>query len=164
VDDAVIFVTADGRYEDASPSALKLLGISLEELRASAPDRFQPKPPDPEESAAFRSEWERQGSPGLGGVATIKRGDGTLARVRFTITQTDDGRYRALMREVDEPVSRRPRVYTLGEVLAEWRAAERRLTSIPAGSSEYAAIQDDIKALRADYQRLFDEKLSRAKG
>jgi PAS domain-containing protein len=158
VEDAVIIVTAEGAYEDASPSALRLLGLSLEQLRASPPDRFQPSRPDPEESEAFRAEWEREGSPGLGGVATIKRADGSLARVRFTITQADDGRYRALLREISESVSQRPRVYTMGKVLSEWRAAERRLQSIPAGSSEYAAVKADVETLRADYQRLFDEK------
>ena len=158
--DAVVVLGSDGTYEDATPSALQLLGVTLE-VRASPPNRFRPEPADPAEQAAFREEWERQGSPGLAGKATMRRADGSLARISFTIGQAPGGRFHALLRPIAEPVEQAARVYTLGTVLAEWRAAERQLHSIPVGSPQYEAVRSAIESYRTDYQRLFAEERSR---
>lgn len=84
-DEATILINADGTYADASPSALTPLGVELREFLGMAPGSFSPESPDPEADRAFREAWEQSGSPDLGGEATILRGDGTKARVRFMI-------------------------------------------------------------------------------
>ena len=44
---------------------------------------------------------------------------------------------------------------TAGEILSAWRAAERRLVELPAMSPERDALETEIAAFRARYQRLF---------
>jgi len=55
-------------------------------------------------------------------------------------------------------VERRATVYTVGEVLAQWRAAERKLEELDAGGIEWRTVQADIASLRERYQRLFAAK------
>jgi len=89
-DEATILINADGTYADASPSALTLLGVELPEFLAMAPGSFSPEPPDLVADRAIREAWEQAGPPDLGGEATIRRGDGTTARVRFTVMPQED--------------------------------------------------------------------------
>jgi PAS domain-containing protein len=58
---AVITIDAAGRYVDASPAALELLGVSLAELRSSDRDRFAVQAADEAERAALRARWEDGG-------------------------------------------------------------------------------------------------------
>jgi hypothetical protein len=56
---------------------------------------------------------------------------------------------------VDVPVEAPPVAFTSGEVLAAWRAAERRLEQIPAESPEHAEIEAEIERFRAAYRDFF---------
>src|SRR5260221_8083069 len=67
--EAVITLDAAGHYVDANPAALRLLGVSLAELRVSAPDRFAMRPATDAEQAALRSPWGTTGAPPLVGTA-----------------------------------------------------------------------------------------------
>jgi hypothetical protein len=71
------------------------------------------------------------------------------------LTPLEDGRFVAVMEPLDGAPDAAPIVYTAGQVLAEWRAAERRLTEIPEGSAEWRAIHRDIEVFRARYQEVF---------
>ena len=44
-------------------------------------------------------------------------------------------------------------------VLADWRAAERRLAEASPGSAEEAIARADIDRLRLEYQRTFDQRV-----
>ena len=44
------------------------------------------------------------------------------------------------------------------EILADWRAAERRFTSAGAGSAEQDAARADIERLRQEYSRAFEQR------
>ncbi len=44
------------------------------------------------------------------------------------------------------------------EVLADWRAAERRFTMAEAGSAEQDAARADIERLRQEYRRAFEQR------
>ncbi|MDQ3493079.1 MAG: PAS domain-containing protein [Chloroflexota bacterium] len=162
-DEANILINAYGTYADASPSALRLLGVGLREFLSMAPGSFSPEPRDPEADRAFRAAWEDSGSPDLGGEVTILRGDGSKARVRFMIMPQVDGRYLAMIEPTDGEVERPATVYTLGEVLAQWRAAERRLDELEVGGTEWLALQSDVSSLRERYQRLFAAKQAPAR-
>jgi PAS domain S-box-containing protein len=151
----MIVVTADGRYSDANAAALELLGVTLDELRASSPGRFASEPSDPEADAAFRAQWEASGRPDVGGATTILRTDGTRARVKFAIRQMDDGSYTVLLTPVPDSPQAPTAVYTAGEVLAAWRAAERRLEALTEDASERHEILEDIAEFRRRYQLLF---------
>src|SRR4051794_5445139 len=60
--EAVLTLDTAGRFIDANPAALELFGVSLIELRASAPDRFAIRPTIAEEQTALRVQWETGGS------------------------------------------------------------------------------------------------------
>lgn len=153
--DATMILEADGTAVDASPAVLDLLGVSLEQLRTLPPGAFAPEPPDPAADAAFREAWESQGSPDIGGQGTVKRLDGTKVRVRFAISPIDDGRFRVVLEPIEGSVDKAPTVFTAGQVLAEWRAAERQLTALEPDTAEFARVQAEIERFRASYQELF---------
>ena len=152
---ATLILNPDGTAADASPAALELLGVTLEHLRQLPPGAFSPKPQDPHEGAAFREAWEHEGRPDIGGEATLQRLDGTQVRVRFAITTAPDGRFLAALEPTVGRLDAAPTLFTAGEVLAAWRAAERQLSEVTAGSSEEAKLRADIEAFRARYQELF---------
>jgi PAS domain S-box-containing protein len=153
--DATMILNEDGTAVDASAEALAILGVTMDQLRDLPPGVFSSTEPDPAADAAFREQWERQGSPDIGGETTLKRLDGEQIRVKFAITPLDDGRYRAVLMRADGPVDAPPSIYTAGEVLSQWREAERRLTTLPDGSPELEQVQADIDGFRARYQEFF---------
>ncbi len=158
--DAILIINDDGTYADASPAALDILGVSLTQLRAAEPGMFAADPTPPDEDAAFRTAWKASGSPDIAGETTIRRGDGAPIRVRFVVALRDDGRFLAVLDQVDPPRSESAptKLFTLGEVLGAWRAAERRLESIPPDAPEWAALQSELHQLRDQYQQLFEAR------
>ena len=152
---ASLTIRADGRVEQATLEALDLLGVTLAELRELPPGAFSPDPPDPETDEAFRAEWEAKGRPDIAGQATIQRLDGTKTRVRFAITPQGEDRFVAILEEIRGTVAAPPIVFTGGDVIARWRAAERRLDEVAPGSPEATAIEAEIDHLRGLYQGLF---------
>lgn len=151
-----LILNGDGSTEDANAAALDLLRLTLDELRALPPGALSPEAPDPAATTAFRQQWERQGSPDLSGESTIRRLDGSEVRVKFGITPSEDGRFVAILEEVATSVEAPPVLYTAGQVLAHWRAAERRLAEVREGSAEWQAVTREIETFRARYQALFD--------
>jgi PAS domain-containing protein len=152
--EAVIRIDASGRYLGANKSALELLGVTLAELRASPPERFAIRPSDESEQAAFRAEWESDGSRPLIGTAGLKRADGATIRVSYAIEASRSG-FSARMWRVDGSPEAPPTVYTVGGVLRQWRAAERDLAELKPGSAEWARTLAEIELLRGKYQELF---------
>jgi PAS domain S-box-containing protein len=156
MNEAVLVVGADGRYEDASAAALDMLGLSLDELRALPPRTLSTTPPD--EADALREEWTRLGATAAAGEGNIRRPDGTEIRVRFVLRARTDGRYEAVLQPATTSRSEPLLLYTAGEVLAEWRAAERRLSEIEPGSKEWELLRSEIATFREKYRSLFDLK------
>jgi hypothetical protein len=151
-----ITINADGTYRDANEGALALLGVTVDELRASSPGRFAVEPSDPQANEAFREAWQSSGRPVIGGATSIKRADGQLVRVKFGIREEDDGSFLALIDPVPDPVVDPTTVFTIGDVLAAWREAERRLETLTEDDPERAERQQDIEQFRERYQVLFD--------
>lgn len=150
-----MILNADGTTADANREALEMLGVTHDELVALPAGAFSPEPPDPAGDAAFREEWQRQGTPDIGGEATLRRLDGSSVRVKFGITPIEEGRFVAVLEPVAAPTDAPQIVYTAGQVLTEWRAAERRLQEIPEGTAEWRAIHADIDRFRSHYQAIF---------
>ncbi len=151
-------LNADGTAADANDAALALLRVTLADLRALPPGALSVDPPDPAASQAFREQWEREGEPDIGGEGTLRRPDGSTVRVKFGITPLDDGRFLAIMEELPVATEAPPVLYTAGQVLAEWRAAERRLAAIVEGSAEWQSVSDEIEVFRRRYHALFDQR------
>ncbi len=154
---ATMIVEPDGMVADANQRALDMLGVTLDQLRSLPPGSFNPEPPDPAADAQFRESWEAQRSPDLVGESTIKLLDGTRKRVKFAIAPTDDGRFRVILEPTSGSVEQDAKVYTAGQVLGEWRAAERRLSDLAEGSPEAAAVRAEIERFRSRYQAFFSK-------
>ena len=78
-----------------------------------------------------------------------------MVRVRFAISEANDGRFVAILEPVQSPVEAPRRLYTAGQVLAQWRARERDLAVLEADSPERAEIESEIEHLRRLYQEVF---------
>lgn len=143
-----------GQYVDANAPALDLLGVSLAELRTSAPDRFAIRPTIDAEQAALRANWESGGSQPLIGTAGLRRADGTTIRVAYAVETADSG-FRARLWQVEGSPHAPASVYTVGDVLRRWRAAERELVELAPGTPEWARTLSEIELLRGKYQELF---------
>ena len=152
--EAVINIDTNGRYLRANRPALRLLGVTLEELRSSPPDRFAIKPSNESEQAALRTEWEADGSRPLIGTAGLRRADGSTVRVSYAIEPHRSG-FRARLRQVEGSPESPPSIFTVGGVLRQWRAAERKLAELVPGSPEHARTLGEIEMLRGRYHELF---------
>ena len=148
-------LNADGTTAEASPAALELLGLTLEQLRALPPGALSAEPRDPEERAAFLQQWEGQGSPDISGEATMRRLDGSTIRVKFGVTPIEDGRFVAIIEPIAGATQQPTSIYTAGQVLAEWRAAERRMVEIQPDTAEWHDAQSEIENFRQRYQDVF---------
>jgi PAS domain-containing protein len=152
---ARVILNPDGTIATANEAALHLYGASLAELQAAPPGAFSANAQSPEAQAALREAWESQGQPDVVGETTMRALDGTKRRVAFGITRLGDGRLAAILRPLEEPVENELQVFTAGQVLARWRAAERELETIEPESPEAVRINGEIDRFRAAYQELF---------
>jgi PAS domain S-box-containing protein len=152
--EAVITIDKAGRYLDANAAALDLLGVSLDELRASEPGRFAVQPAIESEQAALRNPWEAGGEQLLVGTAGLRRADGSTVRVSYAVETVESG-FLARIRPVEGSPEAPATLFTVGEVLREWRAAERVLAELAPGTPEWTRTQGEVEMLRGRYQRLF---------
>ena len=154
---AAVILDRDGHYLDADEAALELLGVeSVDALRETSPDTFAALPPDPEEQEAWRKAYFSSQAEGVLAEGAFRRLDGELVRVRTAILDEGDGTFRALFYPVERPTTNlTAKIYRIADVLAEWRAAERRLVELKPASEEGRRVQADIEGLRAQYQEMF---------
>jgi PAS domain-containing protein len=152
--EATIVLGPDGEYENANEAALALLGLSLEELRSLAAGALSTL--DPSESADLRERWQQANPDAAIGRSTVRRADGSQLAVRFVLRRVPGGRWEANLRPLDRPLTRPALFLSVGDVLAAWRAAERRLDVLDPDSAESVQIKEEIEALRDEYRVLFD--------
>ena len=99
--EGVVDLDATGRrYVAADAAALDILGLTLDELLVSDPDRFSVQTADPESQAELEAQWEREGRDPVVGSAPLRRADGRVIRVTYAIEVTATG-FRARIRPVD---------------------------------------------------------------
>jgi PAS domain-containing protein len=160
---ATVFLDREGRYLDADELALDLLGVSsVDELRTLSGDVFAAVPPDLIEQEAWRAAYFASQAEGVLAEGAFRRLDGELVRVRSAIMEEPDGRFRALFYPIERPTTNlAAKTYRIGDVLSEWRAAERRLADIDPQSPEGAAIQAEVEILRSQYHELVRRAASR---
>ena len=152
-----ILVGEDSRVLTASQGALDLLGLTLDELR-QLPRGSLSLDEDRDAAVGFDEAWRAHGREPILGAGTIRLPGGRLVRVRYLVTPQSDGTYEIILEPTAEPVSRPPRMYTIGDVLSAWRAAERQLAVLTETESEWSSVQDEIAYFRAEYQRLVRSK------
>lgn len=152
--EATIVVDAEGRYVDASPLALELLGVDLLTLRARQPGAFKDPATGPIDEAR-RADLIAAVPGGLLGETTIRRTDGSTFRARFTLVPHPDrpGFLIATIEPVDAPHGETV-VRTLPELLEAWRQADRDLAALEPGTAEWRAANARVEEARDTYQRL----------
>lgn len=155
--DARILVNADSTINDATDAALELLGLDLEELRA-LPSGALSLEEDIDAAAGFDAAWMASGREPIFGSGTLRLRDSRLVRVRYLITVQPDGGYDVVLEPSDESVTDPPRMYTVGEALAKWRAAERKLAAVDAAGSEWGTVQAEFEHFRREYHRLANDQ------
>jgi PAS domain-containing protein len=158
-----VILDTEGKYLDADKAALELLGVaSLDELRATPPERFATTPPDPAEQEAFRRAYFASRAEGLLVETAFRRLDGELVRVRTAIVDQGDATYKALFYVVERPTTNlTPRVFRIADVLAEWRGAERELVALEPDSDEARDVAEAITLLRTQHRAMFDRARKR---
>lgn len=163
---ATVLLDPAGRCLDADDAALELLGVpTVETFRSTPPERFAALPQDAEEQAALRKAYFASRAEGVLAEAPVRRFDGELIRVRTAILDEGDGRFRALVYLVERPTTDLSvRVYRIGEVLAEWRSAERQLVALDPDSDEARDVARHIELLREQHHLLFSRARERYLG
>jgi hypothetical protein len=128
-----------------------------------SPAVFAAVPPDPAEQEAWRKAYFASRAEGVLVEGALRRTDGELVRIRTAILEEPDGRFRALFYPVERPTTNlTAKVYRIGEVLAEWRAAERELSELDPTSEEGMALAADVELLRSQYRKLVKRAAERA--
>ena len=93
----------------------------------------------------------------------LRRTDGELVRIRTAILEEPDGRFRALFYPIERPTTNlSAKLYRIGDVLAEWRAAERELAEVDPASDGGMALAAEVDLLRSQYQELVRRAADRA--
>jgi PAS domain S-box-containing protein len=156
-DEAEFVVGIDGRVEDANDVALRLLGVTIDELRTAPPGTFS-VPTDPDEQAALRQAWLDERATGAVGESAVRRADGQTIRVKYISGVRPDARYVVAMRPVEGAGTPTTILSTASHALAAWRAAERRLEVLEPGGPDWRQAEADVASFREQYRRLFDAR------
>jgi PAS domain S-box-containing protein len=152
--EAVVVLDGQGRVVGATPPALDIFGLPLESLLGVPAQALTASSRDREEQAALDAALEGTRPPQIAGQTTIKRPNGTKVHVSYLVTPRPDGSWVAILKPI-AGANDQSSVYTVGGVLAAWRAAERRLEAVTPGSPEAASIAEEVADLRDRYQAIF---------
>ena len=151
--EARILVGADSAVLWASSAALEILDMTLEELQGLPPGALSVDP-DPEAAGRFRAAWAESGGSTVFARGTVRLLSGKLIRLRIYATPLPDGNIDLLLEPSSESTEEPPQTYTVGSVLSEWRAAERKLAAVAADSPDWNAVQAEIEHFRTVYKRV----------
>jgi PAS domain-containing protein len=132
LDDAVVTISPDGRCLAASPAALELLGVRLDELRAGDVGALVPGTFGDAARESWRV-WVASGMALAGGEKEIVQPGGRRVRVRFETVRRADGMYDETLVALAGNPDRRSPYTTQAAVLEAVREAERALAELPSG-------------------------------
>jgi PAS domain S-box-containing protein len=152
---ATFRISAEGRYVDGDDAALRLLGVTLEELRGKWVGDFT----TPEQRDVIRANWHTVvKSPGAPVVraATVIRPDGSTVLAHMLTPQVaPDGTFVVRGYAVDHEGT--AQTETLAVILDRWRSAERACLTSEPGSSSRREAELEAESLRLLYR--FAERL-----
>ena len=144
-----------GRYLDASPEALSVYGVALDELRGHEVGDFSPTGLGGVQRVLFL--WlARQDRDFGGGEGTVVAPDGRETRIRCTSVERVGDRFRVTFEPLPgEPVP--PHSDSIPAVLDAWREAERDLADAPS-EPERRLADEASSSLRDIYHYLAERK------
>jgi PAS domain-containing protein len=158
LDDAVVTISPDGRCLAASPAALELLGVRLDELRAGDVGALVPGTFGDAARESWRV-WVASGMALARGEKEIVQPGGRRVRVMFETVRRADGMYdETLVALPGNPDRRRPNT-TLAAVLEAVREAERALAELPKRSRRRRALRTDIGQLREAFEQIVRSRM-----
>src|SRR5579862_115276 len=152
-----IVISEDGRYVDASPNALELLGLDLDELRAMPLGSLTGNTAETGRTVWRRFVDDNLPIPPHPAVRLRARGgDEVAARFLGTEPGPEPGTWVSRYRLVSGSriVMNRPMI--MATILAQWREAERRLAALAPNDparSELEATIAELKALHGHEER-----------
>jgi len=158
---ARVLITSDGRYVEGNALAHDLLGVTCETLRTHVVGDFTL----PELREPSRASWQHMAQSGttayLIDETILVRPDGTAQVVRVLPVRPGDepGTWWSQFEPIPGP---RGRVLSLAkpqQVLAAWRAAERRAADLEPGSPERQLADRTVEGLGSLYRVATDLRL-----
>jgi PAS domain-containing protein len=158
---ARVLISADGRYLDANPLALELLGVDAAALLTHGVGDFTV----PEYRDASRASWAHLAATGLVEFLIdetfLLRLDGTAAVVKVhpVVPGEAPGTWWAQFQPLSGPRGRVLSLAKPNQVLSAWRAAERRAAALPEGSRERDAAERTAAGLGALYRAALDLRM-----
>jgi PAS domain-containing protein len=163
---ARVLISADGRYLDANPLALELLGVDADALRTHVVGDFTV----PEFRDASRASWAHMAATGqvelLIDETFLLRLDGTAAVVKVhpVVPGDEPGTWWSQFEPLSGPRGRVLSLAKPNQVLNAWRAAERRAAGLPEGSPEREAAERTAAGLGALYRAALDLRMKASDG
>lgn len=163
---ARVLISADGRYLDANPLALELLGVDADTLRMHEVGDFTV----PEFRDASRASWAHMAATGqveyLIDETFLLRPDGTasVVKVHPVVPGETPGTWWAQFEAIAGPRGRALSLAKPNQVLNAWRAAERRAAAVPEGSSEREAAERTAAGLGGLYRAALDLRIRASDG
>jgi PAS domain-containing protein len=153
---ATFRIASDGRYVDGDAAALRLLGVTLDELRTKRVGDFTTA----EQREVIRANWhtivKSLGAPVVR-TSTVIRPDGSSVLAHMLSPQAaPDGAFVVRGYAVDE-ASGTAQTETLAEILHRWRAAERACATSEPGTEARQEAELEVESLRLLYR--FAERL-----
>lgn len=158
---AAVFLDEEGAVMGANDAALELLRVPIGTLVEAPPGAFAVQRRPDDERAALRAQWESAGRPDVGGETTIRRGDGSELRARYLVIPQVPQGFTVLLEPLPSGWDDRDRLVTLGDVLREWRAAERRLQELDENAADADTLRAEVERLRTRYQLEFSQRQRR---
>jgi PAS domain-containing protein len=159
-----VLISADGRYLDANPLALELLGVDAEALRTHVVGDFTV----PEFRDASRASWAHMAATDqvefLIDETFLLRPDGTASVVKVHPVVPGEAP-RTWWAQFEPIAGPRGRVLSLAkpnQVLNAWRAAERRAVTMPEGTPEREAAERTAAGLGGLYRAALDLRMKEA--
>ncbi len=155
---ASVTISPEGRYLDASPAALELFGVDLDEVRMVDVGTFVQEPFGDAARESWRV-WVESGLLVARGEREVVRPDGRRCRIRFEAVRDPDGSYQETMQELAGNSERRSAFTTLAAVLEAVREAERALAKLPKRSPRRRLIKAEIGQLREAFEQMVRSRM-----
>lgn len=158
---ARVLISGDGRYLDANPTALELLGVDAATLQTHHVGDFTA----PELRDASRASWAHMAASGqmtfLIDETYLLRLDGTatVVKVHPVVPGETPGTWWAQFELIEGPRGRVLSLAKPNQVLNAWRAAERRAAAHPEGSHDREAAERTAAGLGALYRAALDLRI-----
>jgi PAS domain S-box-containing protein len=158
---ARVRLSPEGRYIEANPEALQLLGVTREQLEAADVSTFTP----PEYRDVVMEAWRVRATSGpirSAGTTTLYPRDGQPIGVTYEDSREPDGTFVVTFAAAGPPPPPSSFVSLLALMLRGIREAEHQLEGLPADSADRPRLEADIAGLRYAYELMVRARIQQS--